>query len=71
MKLIKGNRETKWVPLDATMPRQVRTGKRGVQYVLVEFAGTKQEQVMAKRLGQRFPWHQSWVRLSSLMEHAK
>ena len=71
MKLIKGNREARWIPLSNDQRRQVRRGKQNRQFAYVEFEGTKDERLMALRLGRPVPRHQSWVNMTSMMEHAK
>jgi len=68
MKLIKGNREARWITFDKDRHKQTsRTG--GSTHALVEFEGTKEEQAVAKRLGRPVPRHRAWVNLSSLTEH--
>ncbi|KKN76158.1 hypothetical protein LCGC14_0373530 [marine sediment metagenome] len=71
MKLIKGKRVARWLPFDWEKIKQVRHGKRGRKFGLVEFEGTKEELVVAKRLGRPVPRHRAWVNMSSLMEHEK
>lgn len=68
MKLIKGNRELTWIPLNTDVRSQVKKGKRGNRFGLVEFEGTKEELAMAKRLGRPTPRHHAWVNLSSMTE---
>jgi len=68
MKLIKGNREAHWIPLDGTVRKQVRK-KAAHTHCFVEFEGTKQEQEVAARCGRSAPRHKAWVNVSSLAEH--
>ncbi len=68
MKLIKGNREARWIPFDKDLRRQTRR-VGGSTFCLVEFEGIKEEQAMAKRLGRPTPRHQAWVNASSLEGH--
>lgn len=68
MKLIKGNREVRWLPRDWATVRLTRNGKNGRTYGWVEFDGTKEELAIAKRLGLPVPRHRAWVNMSSLTE---
>ncbi len=68
MKLIKGNREARWIPSDKDQRKQVRK-KDGRTHCLVEFEGTKEELATAARLGRPTPRHQAWVSVSSLESH--
>ncbi len=68
MKLIKGNRDARWIPFDKDVRKQVRKSK-GRTHCLVEFEGTKEELATAARLGRPTPRHQAWVNVSSLESH--
>lgn len=68
MKLIKGNRELTWIPLDRDIRSQVKKGKRGNKFGLMEFEGTKEEKEVAARCGRPTPRHHAWVNLSSMTE---
>lgn len=70
MQLVKDRikRDAHWIPYDWKVKKQVRTVK-GVQYGYVEFAGTKEENATAKRLGRPLPQHRAWVQLANLEGH--
>ncbi len=70
MHLTKDKREARWVPLDASVRKQIKTIKAtGNVYGYIEFIGTKAEVAMAKRLGHPVPLHQAWVRIGNIEEH--
>lgn len=68
MNLVNGKREARWIPLNASVRKQLKTIKGNV-YGYIEFVGTKAECAMAKRFGRPAPIHQAWVRIGNIEEH--